>query len=176
MEDIEDDINDDDFEAPLEKKVKKPDRIPLLVPRNITKAVALNSKRFKIRDVASTSNLALIIRESGGYLDDFVLSTTTCRREGVKAVIKDAEMIKEKFKDNLVARNLTLHFDGKAVKEYTSGCHLDRERIAVIVFSPTLQTPQVLGIPPADSSKGVDQLTVHLGRAYGCTVRNSEVD
>ena len=81
-----------------------------------------------------------------------MLSTTTCRREGVKAVLKDVDMIKEKFKDNLVARNLTLHFDGKAVKEYTRGCHLDQERIAVIVSSPTLQSPQVLGVPPANRS------------------------
>ena len=84
MEEIEDDIGDDDFVAPVEKKAKKPDKIPLLVPRNITKSVALNSKRFKISDVATTSNLALIIKESGGNLDDFVLSTRTCRREGVQ--------------------------------------------------------------------------------------------
>ena len=157
MEEIEDDIGDDDFVAPVEKKAKKPDKIPLLVPRNITKAVALSSKRFKIRDVA---NIALIIKKPGGNLDDFVLSTRTCRREGVKAVIEDADKIKETFKNNLKVRDLTLHFDGKAVRELTAGCHLEQERIAVIVSSPTLKSPQVLGVPPARSSKGVDQLAV----------------
>ena len=44
---IEGDIGADDFVAPVQKKAKKPDKIPLLVPRNITKAVALSSKRFK---------------------------------------------------------------------------------------------------------------------------------
>ena len=41
MEEIEDDNDDTDF-TPLVKKSKKPDLVPLLVPRHITKAVALN--------------------------------------------------------------------------------------------------------------------------------------
>ena len=158
VEDI-DDI-DVDFVAPVERKAKKPDVVPLLVPRNITQTVALNSKRWKMSDTATTSSLALVIKESGGDLDDFVLSTSTCRRQGIKAVTADAENIKEVFKENLKERDLTLHFDGKSVKEFSAGRHLDQERIAVIVSSPTLKSPQVLGVPPALSSKGVDQLAV----------------
>ena len=41
-------------------------------------------------------NLALIIKKSGGDLDDFVVSTSTTRGEGVKAVTEDADDIKEK--------------------------------------------------------------------------------
>ena len=52
MGDIENDI--DDF-IPSVQKAKKPYSVPLLVPRNITKAVALNSKRWKISDVATAS-------------------------------------------------------------------------------------------------------------------------
>ena len=56
MGDIEDDIDDTDF-IPSVQKAKKPysDSVHLLVPRNITKAVALNSKRWKISDVATAS-------------------------------------------------------------------------------------------------------------------------
>ena len=46
LEEIIDDIGDDDCVAPVEKKAKKHDTIPLLVPRNITKCVALNSKKI----------------------------------------------------------------------------------------------------------------------------------
>ena len=46
------------------------------------------------------------------------------------------------------------------MKEFSAGCHLEQERIAVIVSSPSLKSPQVLGVPPAESSKGVDQLAV----------------
>ena len=54
MGDIEDDIDDTDF-IPSVQKAKKPYSVHLLVPRNITKAVALNSKRWKISDVATAS-------------------------------------------------------------------------------------------------------------------------
>ena len=40
-------------------------------------------------------NLALIIKKSGGDLDDFVVSTSTTRREGVKAVTEDPDDIKK---------------------------------------------------------------------------------
>ena len=83
-------------------------------------------------DVATSSTLALVIKEAGGNLDDFTLSISKCRREGIKAVTKEALEIKEKFRKSLKTRDLTLHFDGKAVKEFTAGRHLDQERIAVI--------------------------------------------
>ena len=104
--------------------------------------------------MATASNLALIINESNGNLEDFVLSTSTCRRKGLEAVKNDSSSIKERFKANLGARDLTLHFDGKAVKEFTKGDHQEKERIAAIVSSPSLDSPQVLGVPAAVSSKG----------------------
>ena len=78
MEEIEEDLDDfdDDFVVTA-KKAKKPDAVPLLVPRNITQPVALNSKRWKMSDVATSSTLALVIKEAGGDLDDFALSTST---------------------------------------------------------------------------------------------------
>ena len=150
---------DEEYVAPC-TRTKKPDVIPLLVPRNIVKTLALNSKRFKISDAATSSNLALVINESNGNLDDFVLSTSTVRREGIAAVKKNAQDVMIKFKENLTSKDLTLHFDGKSVKEFTGGKHLEQERIAVIVSSPSLETPQVLGVPAAQSSKGTDQMEV----------------
>ena len=44
--------------------LKKPDLIPLLVPRNIAKTVALNNKRFKISDAATSSGLATSLMET----------------------------------------------------------------------------------------------------------------
>ena len=134
--------------------------MPLLVPRKIVKAVALNSKRWKLSDVATASSLALIINESNGNLEDFDLSTSTVRRAGIKAVKNDAKDIKNKFKASLKNKDLMIHFDGKSVKEFTGGKHLEQERIAVIVSSPSLEHPQVLGIPPSESSKGIDQQKV----------------
>ena len=95
--DDKDDESDkeEDYVCPT-KKIKKPDVIPLLVPRKIVKAVALNSKRWKLSDVATASSLALIINESNGNLGDFDLSTSTVRREGIKAVKNNAEQIKKK--------------------------------------------------------------------------------
>ena len=111
-------------------------------------------------DTATASTLALIVNESNGNLDDFSISTSTCRREGIKATKDDSKKIKEDFVSKLSGRSLTLHFDGKSVREFTGGKHLQQERIAVIVSSPELEQPQVLGVPPAPSSKAEDQENV----------------
>ena len=154
------DDDSEDFVGPTARRPKKPETVPLLVPRNIVETVALNSKRFKLSDVATASNIALIVNESNGNLDDFIVSTSTVRRRGISAVKNNAEEIKNCFKSSLSSKDLTLHFDGKSVKEFTGGQHLEQERIAIIVTSPTLEHPQVLGVPPAESSKGVDQQQV----------------
>ena len=71
------DTTDTDFTAPVVKKFKKQEFISFQVPRNISQIVALNTKRWKISDVATTSNLYLLIKESGVDVDDFVVSTST---------------------------------------------------------------------------------------------------
>ena len=104
--------------------------------------------------MATASSLALIINESNGNIDDFGVSTSTCRKKGITAVENDSSRIKDAFKDKLSARDLTVHFDGKSVCEFTEGKHQEKERIAVIVTSPSLDSPRVLGVPATESSKG----------------------
>ena len=113
--------SDSDFEEPKSKQQNKPLNITLQVPRHITKAVALNAKRFKISDNACASTLAVLIQESNGNLDDFVLSKSTARRVGASEVTADSLRIREEFASKITGRNLTLHFDGKAVPEFTGG-------------------------------------------------------
>ena len=101
------------------------------------------------------------LRINNPYLSTgLIICPSIVRREGIKAVKNNAEQIKKEFKENLKNKDLTLHFDGKSVKEFTAGRHMEQERIAVIVSSPSLEHPQVLGIPPSESSKGVDQQRV----------------
>ena len=84
----------------------------------------------------------MLIKAGGGDIGDFVVSTSTARREGIRAVTSDASNIKNDFKNSLAARDLTLHFDGKAVKEYTAGVHKEKERIALLLLqhSPPLKS------------------------------------
>ena len=74
-----------------------------------------------------------------------------------------ASSVREQFKEKLESLErsdskqvLVLHFDGKAVEEYTDGKKETKERIAVICSSPEFSPPQVIGIPKIDSSSGED--------------------
>ena len=120
MDEIEDDLDDIDVDFVVpDKKAKKPDVVPFLVPRKITKAVAMNIKRWKMSDVATSSSLALVIKEFGRNLDDLALSTSTCRREGVKVVTKEALKVKKILREFLKTSDPTLYFE-KPVKEFTA--------------------------------------------------------
>ena len=67
-----------------------------------------------------------------------MVSTSTSRREGIVAVTKDTEDIKESLKNSLSAKDLTLHFDGKALKEYSDGCHLQASLKQICACQPNI--------------------------------------
>lgn len=69
---------------------------------------------------------------------------------------KTSQSVKDKFSEKLpdMKRSFVLHFDGKSVQEFTQGRKMTNERLAILVSSPDLQAPQLLGIPPVTSTKG----------------------
>ena len=79
------------------------------------------------------------------------------------AVSLSASNVRDEFREKLSdlekngrQKSLVLHFDGKAVEEYTAGKKETKERIAVICSSPEFDPPHVIGIPKIDSSSGED--------------------
>ena len=93
-------------------------------------------------------------------LNKFIMSTSTTRRDVGKAMTEKAEDSKRQFKIKLkdTGRTLFLLFDGKSVEETNRRMKQVRPRLAVVVDSPDLEEPQVLGVPVLKSSSGEDQV------------------
>ena len=51
-------------------------------------------------------------------------------------------------------RKFIVHFDGKLVKDITGSIRSVRERLAVLLSSPELPDPQLLGVPPIPEGTG----------------------
>ena len=76
--------------------------------------------------------MANIINVSGGIIEDFPLSTSSVWRAGKRVISEAAESIKSNYQLAIQETYLTLHFDGKFVKEYTGNVKVIKERLAVL--------------------------------------------
>ena len=130
--------------------------LSLQVPRNIAELTAITVKRYRISNSGYASTLANIINVSGGIIEDFPLSTSSVWRAGKRVISEAAESIKSNYQLAIKDTYLTLHFDGKSVKEYTGNVKVINERLAVLVSSYKA-APQLLGVPSIPSSSGSDQ-------------------
>ena len=55
-------------------------------------------------------------------------------------------------------RTLFLLFDGKSVEETSKRVKQAKQRLAVVIDSPNLEEPQVLGVPVTKTSRAEDQV------------------
>ena len=87
------------------------------------------------------------------------MSQSSAWRAGISAVKKSSDNIRQKFQEGFNNRCLIAHFDGKLVTEYTDGRKLTNNRCAVLISSPSIDAPQVLGVPVTLSASGANQET-----------------
>ena len=146
---------DKDFNANMERS-KKPATVTLEVPRRILEHTAMTNARCGVSARSHTMTLAQTIVSSGGNVEDFVLSAASANRFRNSAGSKKADEVKESFRNKMIeiGRKFVVHFDGKLVKDVTGSKRSERERLAVLLSSPELAHPQLLGIPPIPRGTG----------------------
>ena len=69
-----------------------------------------------------------------------------------------ASIVRERFTEEAKNLWLVLHFDGKKIKEFTDGSKQQVERLPVVVSSPDMESPQVLGAVGLKGGSGEDIL------------------
>ena len=90
--------------------------------------------------------LANLINESNGNVSDFKLSQSTANRKRKSEVQKAASEIRNLFKEKIsnlkqkgAEKSLVLHFDGKAITEFTAGRKGTNKRVAPPLSSVLLR-------------------------------------
>ena len=94
-------------------------------------------------------------------MDDVTLSKSSTWSAGKSVITKEADQVRAKFRQQIseedMSRCLIAHFDGKCVKELTEGRSVLNHRISLLVSSPKLETPQLLGVPIVETASGLNQ-------------------
>ena len=156
-----DQSNDPDSDADYNQnksvvRKSKPKTITIEVPTDIVKQTSITSARLGVSARAQTMLLANVITCAGGNLDEIVLSKTSANRYRKEMVSKAALSIRDEISFLLakIGRKFVLHFDRKLIQDITGSSRSVKERLAVLISSPEMETEQVLGVPALESGSG----------------------
>lgn len=133
--------SDKEFENEASSPPKKKKLEEVTVTLNIKEVIRETSLFFNHRQSSyrtQTGVLGTILGKCGKVdLSTINFSRNTVYRERKKALLEDAQQIKEDNKNLLKDSKLICHFDTKLVKEILpNGVNITRERLAVSVTSP----------------------------------------
>ena len=127
----------------------------------------VTGKRHNVGNQAMTNVLGALLSQAKEVhsdksvdLDKFVLSESSTRRAGFRAVTNTADEVRERFNKMMVINKGTviIRIDGKIVKQLNYNMKSKNHRLAIIADSPDFPMAQVLGVPVIISSKGRDQV------------------
>ncbi len=152
-EEEKNDDNTDNFVFKA-KTPKKSSHVLLSVLCKLAAKFAVTAARCGASTNTQSMILANTINASGGNVEDFSLSGRASR----EAVMKKADEIRERFRNDLGMKYLTVHFDGKKLHELTQNILLTVECMAVLVSSLYLPSgPELLSVPAILNSSGAKQ-------------------
>ena len=153
----EEEVSDDDDFIIEQPKKKKKSSIVVEIPSNIANLTAENVLRHGISARAHASIIANVVNVAGSDVNELSISASTMRRAGRKCAKEKACLIRERFAELNDKKTKVVHFDGKNVEELTNNVVTKNERMAVLVSSPDLEYPQLLGVPAIPTGSGADQ-------------------
>ena len=126
------------------------------VPKNIVQILAPTASRYDISSTALSSILLQTVSAGGGDISSLPLSRRQVERSAKASITESSTSIKERFVIMVKGMFLICHFDGKQLAEFTNGLKSKKERLSVLVSSPSLDKAQILGAVPLDGQTGDD--------------------
>ena len=154
-EEVADDEDDEDFvDMTGKKRKKKENTVTFEIPKNIVQILAPTANRYDVSSTALSSILLQTVSVGGGNIDTLPLSRRQVERTTKSSISKFAGDVKETFKKTAKDKLFVVHFDGKQLEEFTDGVKATKERLSVLVSSPSLDHVQVLGAPALDGQTG----------------------
>ena len=133
---------------PVVKK-KKQTGTTLQFDADILTKTGLAADRLNITSTQVTGYLASLINNSGGNVDDIVLSKSSCIRHREKARSQNSQAIKESFECKDTCQ---INFDGKLMKDLPGHKLGEINRLAVTLIQES--GPKILSISKTDDSTG----------------------
>ena len=136
------------------KKSPRDKTVSIRIPVNIVDILAPTAIRYNVSSTALSSILGQTVQAGGGYIDDLPISVRQVERNVKKSIHNISESAIQSFKED--AKNLLFicHFDGKQLEEFTEGIKVTKERLSVLLSSPSLDHCQLLGAIPLEGQTG----------------------
>ena len=129
--------------------------VTLNVPKKITSLpqVVAAADRHKLSSNALNDVLSALIKDSGGDVNDFILSTSTTLRFRKVARSKEFQLIQSKFATSLRDQFFSIHWDEKLLKQGND--YQPKEHIAIL--SSHGDDIKLLGTTRLESGSGFNQ-------------------
>ena len=140
---------------PVVKK-KKQTSTTLQIDADILTKTGLAADRLNKTSTQVTEYLASLINNSGGNVDDIVLSKSSCIRHRGKTRSQKSQAIKESFECKATCQ---INFDGKLMKDLPGHKLGKINRLAVTLIQES--GPKILSISKTDDSTGELQYLVY---------------
>ena len=129
----------------------------VLLPKDILRRTAITAAGEGLSVNQHTATISNVIALSGGNVGEYVVSKSSFLRAIDHVINSEAEKIRQYIKDlaNSSHKLVSVHFDGKIVKEYTGNISLTQDRLSVLV--KVNGKTELLGIPSINSWTGEQQ-------------------
>ena len=128
------------------------------MPKDIVKSTPIVAKRYNISSLGQVAIIVSTINTGNGNLSKFSLSETTSRRHNKIILTDEGGKTKKTFISKAKHLSLTLHLDTKKITDVLNqGKNV--ERLAVILCSPDLNNPQLIGVFRISDGCGITQAT-----------------
>ena len=135
---------------------RRAENVPIKVPKNIVQVLAPTASIYNVSHTALSSILLQTVAAGGGDISSLPLSRRQVERNSKISVTEYASGVREAFIAAAKDKFFVCHFDGKQLEEFTMGVKAKKERMTVVVSSPDMEHPQILGSLSLNGQTGED--------------------
>ena len=132
--------------------------VPLNVPIDILQKILPVAVKEGLTERQAIMMTTAFIAASGGDLESFVISKTSCHRLQREEVERIGDSALTSYAEHAIDNEakLGVHFDGKIMTQDFEGRKEKKTRMVTVLTSPDMDREQIMGVAPMDRETGYE--------------------
>ena len=132
--------------------------VPLNVPIDILQKILPVAVKEGLTERQAIMMTTAFIAASGGDLESFVISKTSCHRLQREEVERIGDSALTSYAEHAIDNEakLGVHFDGKIMTQDFEGRKEKKTRMLTVLSSPDMDREQIMGVAPMDRETGYE--------------------
>ena len=136
----------------------KREGVPLNVPIDILQKILPVAVKEGLTERQAIMMTTAFIAASGGDLESFVISKTSCHRLQREEAERIGDSALTSYAEHAIDNEakLGVHFDGKIMKQDFEGRVEKKTRMVTVLSSPDMDREQIMGVAPMERETGYE--------------------